>query len=142
MKDLSKEALRWFRQSEDDLEFVKWLDREKKFLEKGCFIAQQSAEKAMKACLYAQGERIVIGHSLYDFCERIKNEVPEFLEIIDECRRLDRYYIPTRYPNGLPGGIPFQHFTEEDIRCALRDAEKVLNLCRIFLQKKGVLKNK
>jgi len=119
---------------------VRWLNREKKFLDKGCFIAQQSAEKAMKSCLYAQGERMVIGHSLYDFCEKIKNKVSEFSEIINECRRLDRYYIPTRYPNGLPGGVPFQHFTVEDIRSALKDAEKVLNFCRIFLHKKGVLK--
>ena len=142
MKELRQEALRWFMQSENDLEFVRWLNKEKKFLDKGCFVAQQSAEKAMKACLYAQGERIVIGHSLFDFCEKIKINVSEFSEIINECRRLDRYYIPTRYPNGLPGGIPFQYFTEEDIRNALVDAEKVENFCRIFLQKKGVLKDK
>ena len=142
MKELKKEAHRWFRQSEDDLGFVRWLNKEKKFFDKGCFVAQQSAEKAMKACLYAQGERIVIGHSLFDFCEKIKTDISEFSEILNECRRLDRYYIPTRYPNGLPGGIPFQYFTEEDIRNALVDAEKVENFCRIFLQKKGVLKDK
>lgn len=44
--------------------------------------------------------------------------------------------------HGLPGGIPFQHFTEEDIRNALDDVEKVINICRKFLQKKGVLKEK
>ncbi|GAG50408.1 unnamed protein product [marine sediment metagenome] len=142
MKELKQEAFRWFMQSEDDLEFVRWLNKEKKFSDKGCFVAQQSAEKAMKACLYTQGERIVIGHSLFDFCEKIKTDVLEFTEILNECRRLDRYYIPTRYPNGLPGGIPFQHFTEEDIRNALDDAERVVNFCRKFLQKKGVLKDK
>ena len=139
MKDSNLEAHRWFTQSEDDLEFVRWLCEEKKFLDKGCFVAQQSAEKAMKACLYAQGERIVIGHSLFDFCKKIETDLPEFSEILNESRRLDRYYIPTRYPNGLPGGIPFQHFTEEDIRNALDDVEKVISTCRKFLQKKGVL---
>lgn len=139
MKDSNLEAHRWFTQSEDDLEFVRWLYEEKKFLDKGCFVAQQSAEKAMKACLYAQGERIVIGHSLFDFCKKIETDLPEFSEILNESRRLDRYYIPTRYPNGLPGGIPFQHFTEEDIRNALDDVEKVIITCRKFLQKKGVL---
>jgi len=44
--------------------------------------------------------------------------------------------------HGIPGGIPFQHYTEEDIRNALDDLEKVVNFCRKFLQKKGVLKNK
>lgn len=141
MKDPKQEANRWFLQSEDDLEFVKWLNKEKRFPDKGCFIAQQSAEKAMKACLYAQGERIVIGHSLFDFCEKIRSNIKEFSEILNECRKLDRYYIPTRYPNGLPGGVPFQHFTEEDIKNALDDAEKVVSFCRKFLQKKGVLKD-
>ena len=46
------------------------------------------------------------------------------------------------FTHGLPGGIPFQHFTEEDIRNALDDVEKVVNFCRKFLQKKGVLKNR
>jgi len=142
MKESNKEALRWFIQSEDDLEFVRWLSKEKKFSDKGCFIAQQSAEKAMKACLYAQGERLVIGHSLFDFCEKMKINVSEVSLIINECRRLDRYYIPTRYPNGLPGGIPFRHYTEEDIRSALEDVERVVNFCRKFLKKKGVLKDK
>ncbi len=26
---------------------------------------------------------------------------------------LDRYYIPTRYPNGLPDDVPHDHFTAE-----------------------------
>ena len=67
MKDPNQEALRWFIQSEDDLEFVRWLSGEKKFLDKRCFVAQQSAEKAMKTCLYAKRERIVIGHSFSTF---------------------------------------------------------------------------
>jgi len=44
--------------------------------------------------------------------------------------------------HGLPGGIPFQYFTEDDIRSALDDVEKVVDFCRKFLQKKGVLKDK
>lgn len=24
---------------------------------------------------------------------------------------LDKYYIPTRYPNGLPGGVPYEALT-------------------------------
>lgn len=33
-----------------------------------CFIAQQVAEKALKAFLYAQGEEFVIGHSVEVLC--------------------------------------------------------------------------
>jgi len=35
----------------------------------------------------------------------------DFKEIIP-AKRLDLYYIPTRYPNGLPGGIPSHFFVE------------------------------
>jgi HEPN domain-containing protein len=39
---------------------------------------------------------------------------------------LDKYYIPTRYPNGLPGGIPSEAFDEVDARRALELAEDVI----------------
>jgi HEPN domain-containing protein len=34
------------------------------------FLAQQLAEKALKAFLYAQGEELVIGHSVRQLCQR------------------------------------------------------------------------
>ena len=42
------------------------LVKEKIFFDKGCFIAQQAGEKALKACLYATGKRRVIGRSLFE----------------------------------------------------------------------------
>ncbi len=33
-------------------------------------------------------------------------------------------YIPTRYPNGLPGGIPAQYYDDEE------EAERALELSR------------
>ena len=39
---------------------------------------------------------------------------------------LDKYYIPTRYPNGLPGGIPSEAFDQVDARRALELAEDVI----------------
>jgi HEPN domain-containing protein len=41
-------------------------------------------------------------------------------------RVLDKYYIPTRYPNGLPGGIPSQAYTADDARQAIAAAVRVL----------------
>ncbi len=32
---------------------------------------------------------------------------------------LDKFYIPTRYPNGLPGGLPSQAYSEDEARQAL-----------------------
>ncbi|WP_448383588.1 HEPN domain-containing protein [Desulfosoma sp.] len=138
MKNALKEALRWFLQAKDDWLFVQWIYREGVFFDKGCFIAQQAGEKALKACLYGMGERYVLGHSLFELMERLKEVDPSFGEIADAARRLDRFYIPTRYPNGLPGGSPFQVFTAEDLRQALLDAGSILDLCARFLKRQGL----
>jgi len=62
MKNPAAEAHRWWDQAQDDLAFVRWVHEEGRFFDKGCFVAQQAAEKALKACLYASGERFVPGH--------------------------------------------------------------------------------
>jgi len=40
---------------------------------------------------------------------------------------LDQYYIPTRYPNGLPGGIPYKVYTWEQAQEAIVGAQRVLD---------------
>ncbi|MGA7875596.1 MAG: HEPN domain-containing protein [Desulfoferrobacter sp.] len=139
MKEAKKEALRWFLQSEDDFRFVEWVKEESVFYDKGCFIAQQSGEKALKACLYARGERYVLGHSLFEMVGRLCQTESEFKTISDEAKRLDRFYIPTRYPNGLPGGSPFQFFTVADLADAFDDLKKILDICRSYLEGLQVL---
>ncbi len=134
MKDATGEALRWFLQAEDDFRFVQWVSKEQIFFDKGCFIAQQSGEKGLKACLYARGERRVIGHSLFELIQKLSQNEADFHSIVDEARRLDRFYIPTRYPNGLPGGSPFQIFTARDLSQACEDLKTILSLCRKHLE--------
>jgi HEPN domain-containing protein len=55
--------------------------------------------------------------------------VPQAIQ--DACARLNRYYIPTRYPDAFPSGAPIQQFFEADAREALGDAEEV---CRFVEQ--------
>lgn len=137
MKSPHREALRWFCQAEDDCRFVQWAWQEQRFFDKGCFIAQQSGEKALKACLYALGSRRVIGHSLHEMATDLSDADNRFRGIAQEAKRLDRYYIATRYPNGLPGGSPFQVYDLDDLKNAHEDVAKVLSVCRGFLEEKG-----
>jgi hypothetical protein len=53
--------------------------------------------------------------------------------------RLDRYHSPARYPNGLPGGTPFQSYTAENLATALRDVEAILTSAEPFLRRRGVI---
>jgi HEPN domain-containing protein len=48
MNDSAHEAERWLRQAENDLTFGRIAQREG-FFNQACFIAQQAAEKALKA---------------------------------------------------------------------------------------------
>ncbi len=57
--------------------------------------------------------------------------MPGFAELRPEVAKLDRYYIPTRYPNGLPeGGLPGEAFDRSDAEAAIVVAEKAINAAR------------
>lgn len=45
--------------------------------------------------------------------ERKKEAAPDF-ERVEKATRLDQYYIPTRYPNSLPGGVPSRFYTDPE----------------------------
>jgi HEPN domain-containing protein len=46
-------------------------------------------------------------------------------------KKLDRYYIPTRYPNGLPGGIPSRVFDDpEEALEASNIARDIINFIK------------
>jgi HEPN domain-containing protein len=57
------ESQRWLDQANTDLKWTKHLLKEGAYY-LACFLAQQTAEEALKAFLYAQGEEIVFGHSV------------------------------------------------------------------------------
>jgi len=134
MKSAEREAKRWILQAEDDLKFVEWVLKENVFFDKGCFVSQQAGEKALKSCLYASGVRRVLGHSLFEMVVDLINKDKIFEEIRNEAKRLDRFYITTRYPNGLPGGSPFQIYTKEDLERACEDLRKIFKISKSFLK--------
>ena len=51
--------------------------------------------------------------------------------------RQDRHYIPTRYPNGLPGGIPAEAFDADDAEKAMRQAQLIIQQVAEFLEGTG-----
>ena len=138
MKGAEREARRWILQAEDDLQFVEWILKEGVFFDKGCFVSQQAGEKALKSCLYAIGERRVLGHSLFEMIIELIQKDRIFEEIRNQAKRLDRFYITTRYPNGLPGGSPFQIYTKADLSGAYDDLKKIFKVSRSFLKKLGI----
>jgi len=116
----------WWRQAERDLDDARYaFDGQRYNLT--CFLAQQSAEKALKAYLYAQEVELVWGYSVRELCTTSVTFDVAFEELGRQVTPLDQYYIPTRYPNGLPGGVPFEAYNIEDGQRALRLASHVLD---------------
>lgn len=124
-------------QSQQDLYWAKHLALQGGF-HLACFLSQQVAEKALKAFLYAQGDEIVIGHSV----ERLIRDAAEldrrFTKKGETWSYLDGFYIPTRYPNGLPDGIPADVYTADAAQQATTLAEEVVDFVEeLLIQMKG-----
>lgn len=121
------EGRRWLLQAKQDLEDARYnLEGERYHI--ACFLSQQSAEKALKAFLYAKGEEMIWGHSVAELCKRATSHDKDLEEIRRRAATLDKYYIPTRYPNGLPGGIPSEAFEKRDADRAIEIAEEVIKV--------------
>ena len=106
------EGLRWLTQAEDEIQDARTLrDAERFYL--SLFLCQQSAEKALKGFLYLHGENPVFQHSVAELLKIAKAIDPDF-NVLKAVKRLDDYYIPTRYPNGLPGDVPSRYYTDPD----------------------------
>ena len=123
------EGRRWLVQAEDDLRFAELAARER-FFAQACFNSQQAAEKALKAFLYARGAEQVMGHSVADLAAECARLEPEFAELKERAAPLDQFYLSTRYPNSLPGGIPAEAFTARDAERALEMAREVIAVVR------------
>lgn len=140
MHDPAVEARRWWAQATDDRAFVRDMARQARYFDKACFVSQQAAEKAVKACLYAEGRREVLGHADLEFTRDLAQRNPSFKAVEAAAARLDRYYIPTRYPNALPGGTPSESYSAADLASALEDMEAVFAVVERFLRGREVLR--
>ncbi|OGQ94980.1 MAG: hypothetical protein A2284_04885 [Deltaproteobacteria bacterium RIFOXYA12_FULL_61_11] len=91
-----------------------------------CFHCQQCLEKLLKALLADQETATPRTHSIVDLLALFP---ADFLnDLRDELGDMDLYYLPTRYPDALPGslaeGLPDRE-----------DAEEALLLTRAVMQR-------
>jgi HEPN domain-containing protein len=133
MNNNLQEGMRWLSQARFDLDAAHWL-LEGEFWWEVCFKGQQASEKALKAYLYAQGKRAVLGHALLELGRACAQFDAGFDELRSAYRRLDRYYITARYPNGLPAGTPAEYFAEDEAQEALGLAEQIVALVDSHIQ--------
>jgi len=127
-----KEAKRWIEQAKEDLISAKILfDAERYYLV--CYLAQQIAEKALKSVIYFNKEDLVLGHSVRKLVEWASKFDKRFEDLINKISILDSYYIPTRYPNGLPEGIPAEIFNRDAAEIAFKLAKSTVQIITDYL---------
>lgn len=132
MKRARAEAARWLAQAESDLGFATLGAREGYYAQ-ACFMAQQVAEKALKALHYLGGARLVVGHSLLELLDPLTMRHAALEALREGARQLDQYYVPTRYPNSLPGGTPAEVFTKAQAEQALAWARRFVEEARSLI---------
>jgi HEPN domain-containing protein len=121
----------WINQAIRDLKAAESLIADESY-EWSCFISQQAAEKAIKS-VFQKRNAEAWGHSLYELSKILsKTEKPD--DALIHCvKNLDKYYIPTRDPNGFESGSPFEYFTRSDAEDAVVCVRRIIEFCESLL---------
>ena len=123
------EGRRWIDEAAAELKATEYLQRGS-FFNLACFHAQQAAEKAVKGFLRARGVEDPWGHSVGNLLADAGTYDATISPLQPLGASLDKFYIPTRYPNGLPGGIPSNAYTDREARDAFDMAKQVVDEMR------------
>jgi len=121
-----KEENKWFAFAREDL-IVAQASLEKEVYNQVCFHSHQGVEKTLKGYLAAKDRDIPKTHfisALLKLCFQIDGN---FKGLINRCLKLDDYYIPTRYPDALPGTLPEGIPTKEDAQEAISILEEMMD---------------
>jgi len=120
-------AHRLLRQAEHDLSVARTTSAAGQY-DWSCFAAQQAAEKALKA-LYQHHHSEGWGHVLDRLVTGLLDKEPGLAGLRDAAKILDKYYIPTRYPNGLEEGAPADAYTPIEADMTFGYAENIIQFC-------------
>lgn len=125
---MSNRYLDWRKQAEADLKHARHALEDGDF-EWSCFAAHQAAEKAIKAVFFKSGLD-AWGHALTGLLGNLPNEIARPSDdLVNYARVLDKYYLPTRYPNGFDSGAPTDYYTRDEADKAILMAEAILEFC-------------
>ena len=96
------------------------------FFEWACFLFEQGAQLAVKGILHGVGAG-AWGHDLSALVAAAAPAVgPAWpADLGAPAERLSRFYIATRYPDAVPGGVPGDRFTADDAASAESDARRL-----------------
>jgi HEPN domain-containing protein len=133
MKYPKEDARRWLKEAEATLLQAEEAVRDK-FYNLACFLAEQAAQKALKAVLYLWGARQITIHSITELTQALVAKDSKFERFVPFGKQLDKYYILTRYPDAVPRPtIPSEIYTEEEASGAIKIAKEIFVACRMLI---------
>lgn len=121
----------WIKQAVRDLKTAQEMAKSGYF-EWSCFVAQQAAEKGVKA-VFQKLNAVAWGHSLLELMKVLSKKTAVGEGLLNCARDLDRYYVPTRYPNSFESGSPYEYFARKDAEDALVCSKRIIEFCKSFL---------
>lgn len=122
---MQSDAQRWLQFAREDLRMAE-LALEEEIFNQACFHSQQSAEKSVKGLLCHQMKTPPRTHLMSDLLRQLNPNA--FNAIRVEVLLLDRFYIPTRYPDALPGSLAEGMPDKKDAEGAIMTARQLLEI--------------
>jgi HEPN domain-containing protein len=118
---------RWIEAAKSDLAAAQSLF-EDGYYHLCAFHAQQSTEKSLKGLLRLLGH-LPWGHNCFDLLTQVNELLPNAPvtpALFNAAGRLDGHYIPSRYPDAFPTGIPADYYNQAEAEQALEDAQNLI----------------
>lgn len=97
-----------------------------------CFHAQQATEKSLKALLLHFEKEVIKTHDLLLLLTKANKYEKELKKFKKPVAFLNKFYIPTRYPDAFPGSLPEGLPKKEEALKSLKNAKEIL----VFISKK------
>jgi len=94
-------------------------------------MAEQAAQVALKAFIIANKRRYIWEHSVQELARLCQQYDNDFAGLVEAGKILDRYYIPTRYPDALASpAVPYKTYTKNDAVKAIGFAKSIIQLVK------------
>jgi len=119
----------WLRFATDDIRSAEILLQENIF-NMVCFHSQQAVEKSLKAFLRQSLDKIPYIHILEELCDRCIKIDASFSQLRADCKALDVFYQPTRYPEAPTGSLPEGMPNKEQAEETLQKAKNIFDFVR------------
>ena len=119
-------AERWLLHAERDLGFGRLGLEAGGYYTQVCFMAQQSAEKALKALLYLRGARMVQERSISDLLQRVVDVHPRLSRYQEMAGQLDKYLLVFRDPDARSGSVSYETIDESQAKEAIDQGDNLI----------------